>query len=344
MVTLADVGRIAGVSTATVSHVLNQTRYVSDETKERVYAALDETGYQLNPFARALRKDASDLVGFVVSDLANPYSMEIMKGIEAGTRASHRTLVVANTDDDPQLELESFQAFGRNRVAGIITALSAESSPKSLAYLEKADFPVVLVDTPSSDPLDQVIVDGRGPSRTVVEHLIDLGHTRIAVMAGQESNVNNRERVAGWADAMKNHGLNASRSLVRYSGHDTQRTCDQARKLLTAAEPPTAIFATSNRVTEGLLETVGTLGLTMPDDLAVVVFDEPPFANLIQPRLTCIAQPTFDIGTEAVRLMTERIKDRYLPPNRVVLEPTIRHGGSCCSKDFTDSSGGDITG
>ena len=334
MVTLADVGRIAGVSTATVSHVLNQTRYVSDETKERVYAALDETGYQLNPFARALRKDTSDLVGFVVSDLANPYSMEIMKGIEAGTRASHRTLVVANTDDDPQLELDSFEAFGRNRVAGLITALSAESSPKSLDYLKKAEFPVVLVDTPTTEPFDQVIVNGRDPSRTVVEHLIELGHSRIAVMAGQESNANNRERVAGWTNAMQAHGLNCSASLIHYSGRDTQRTRDQARELLTSAEPPTAIFATSNRVAEGLLETVGELGLRMPDDLSVVVFDEPPFANLIQPRLTCIAQPTLEIGTEAVRLMMERITDRDLPPNRVVLEPTIQHGGSCCHGPF----------
>ena len=193
---------------------------------------------------------------------------------------------------------------------------------------------MVLVDTHTTEPFDQVIVNGRDPSRTVVEHLIELGHSRIAVMAGQEPNANNRERVAGWTDAMQAHGLSCSASLIHYSGRDTQRTRDQARELLVSARPPTAIFATSNRVTEGLLETIGELGLRMPDDLAIVVFDDPPFANLIQPRLTCIAQPTFEIGTEAVRLMMERINDHELPPRKVVLEPAMRHGGSCCHGPF----------
>lgn len=331
MVTLADVGRIAGVSTATVSHVLNETRYVSEETKDRVYAALEETGYQLNPFARALRRDASDLVGFVVSDLANPYSMEIMKGIEAKTRASRRTLIVANTDDDPQLERDSFQAFGRHRVSGLITALSANTSPQSIDYLKESGIPVVLVDTPSDEPFDQVLVDNHAPSQQVVEHLIEQGHTRVAVLAGQQSNANTRERVAGWADAMAAHGLEASEDMLRWTGRDTSSAREQAHTLLSGPHPPTAIFATSNRVTQGLLEAIGELGLAMPNDIAVAAFDEPQFANLIRPQLTCVAQPTYKIGTEAVRLMMERIDDPDLPARTVVLEPEIIWGGSSSS-------------
>lgn len=328
---LADVARIAKVSTATVSHVLNGTRYVAPETTKRVKEAIAATGYRGNPFARALRTSTSNMIGFVVSDLSNPYSTSIMEGVEAGARVDHHTLVVSNASEDLELERESVEALIANGVSGLIVAPVMNGSQSNIEYFEKLKVPVVLVDTIYPSPLDQVQVEGRGPSRLLVEHLMDCGFERPAVLAGDKSNRNNAERVAGWLDAFTVRGLSAPLESIYYAGSGAENAKAASLELLTAnSNRPRAIFATSNQMTQGLLEAIGELGLRVPEDIALVGFDLPAFDSLIRPTLTCAVQPTMDVGLEAVRLLLNRDSQNEEPSRVTVLNPTIRHGATCC--------------
>lgn len=330
MVTLSDVARHAGVSTATVSHVLNGTRFVAAETAQRVREALESTGYQVNPFARALRTATTESIGFVASDLSNPYSTAVMKGIEAATRSARHTLLVANSDEDPEMEREAIAALVQRRVDGLVVALTSQSRSETVHELQDLGIPVVLVDAGVEGELDQVLVESRESVRILVEHLIDLGHERIAVLAGSPGNLNSVERTSGWSAALTGRGLQAATELVRHGGIRADTARREFAALLDSPEPPSAVFTSSNQMTLGVWEEINARGLRVPHDIAVIAFDEPSFVNVLSPPLTCIAQPTFSVGLRAVELVFRRIADPGTEQVALRLQPRINHRDSCC--------------
>lgn len=244
MTTMVKVAQLAGVSISTVSHVLNGTRHVGDETRQRVLKAIEETSYRQDALARAMRRSRTDSIGLIVSDGGEPAFAEMIRGVEETAANQGITLLLANSAEDPQREARAVQALLERRVDGLILARAAGSGPDALAEFTNQDTPLVLMDRLSEDPFDQVGVENTAPIRELVEHLTSQGHNRILLVAGDTRVSTLRERHSAFQDAMAAAGIPPSDQLtVTAAG---QEGADAGiEEALSASAPPTAVIACS---------------------------------------------------------------------------------------------------
>ena len=306
MTTMTDVARRAGVSVATVSHVLNETRPVRPDTRAAVLGAIDELGYTHNTLARSLVTSRTRSIGLAVSAISNPYFTEILQGVEAGALEAGYSLLLTDPHDDPQHERKVVQLLHERRVDGMIVAPSAEPSAM-VEYLARREVPTVFLDRLVGDGHDQVCAENTGPVRQLVGHLADLGHTRIGLVAGLPGLSTTTERVQGYREGLRARGLPFAPELLAGGHSAAQGAQDATRRLLTVPQPPTAVITANNAMTIGALRALRELGLEVPRDIALACFDDFSWADLFTPRLTAIAQPSKDIGAAAVRLLLERL-------------------------------------
>jgi len=329
MVTMATVARRAGVSVATVSHVLNGTRYVREETRRLVLDAIDETGYIHNTIARSLVTTSTRTIGLAISAISNPYFMDLVHAIQTEIRHAGYTLLLADTRDDPDEELRVIQSLHQRRVDGYLLAPSADHDRRALRYLADHDLPAVLVDRLAWDHFDQVGTENLQATSELVEHLASKGHHRIALLCGLDGLSTTTERLDGYRLGLERSGLPHDPRFVAPGASDIDPARSAVHHLLALPEPPTAIVAANNRMTIGAMKGLRDLGLTVPDDIALVSFDDFEWADLFHPRLTVVAQPIPDIGAEAVRLLLNRLNDPQQPPQTVRLAPRFIHRESC---------------
>jgi LacI family transcriptional regulator len=332
MVTMADVGRIAGVSKTTVSHVLNGTRPVNRETTERVLKAVERTGYTRNTIARALSRARTQSIGLALSGISNPYFLDVVAGIEAAASRAGYVLLLGDTHEDREQELRLVQALVQHRVDGLLLAPAVGASERSLRYLAGQSLPVVLLDRLASDGLDAVGSENEEPTAWLVEHLAELGHRRIGMVAGFPGLSTAVERVRGYRIGLLRSGLPDDDALIAEGWREASRAA--ARQLLDLPQPPTALVSGANHITIDVLHVLAERGLRVPDDIALVGFDDFDWADILRPRLTTIAQPTWEIGERAVQLLLSRLDDPSLPPRHVRLNATFKHRESCgCHSD-----------
>ncbi|BDH10890.1 LacI family DNA-binding transcriptional regulator [Streptomyces hygroscopicus] len=328
MTTMTDVARRAGVSVATVSHVLNETRPVRPDTRAAVLGAIDELGYTHNTLARSLVTSRTRSIGLAVSAISNPYFTEILQGVEAGALEAGYSLLLTDPHDDPQHERKVVQLLHERRVDGMIVAPSAEPSAM-VEYLARREVPTVFLDRLVGDGHDQVCAENTRPVRQLVGHLADLGHTRIGLVAGLPGLSTTTERVQGYREGLRACGLSFAPELLAGGHSAAQGAQDATRRLLTVPQPPTAVITANNAMTIGALRALRELGLEVPRDIALACFDDFSWADLFTPRLTAIAQPSKDIGAAAVRLLLERLTEPDRPPRTVRLPCTLVHRTSC---------------
>ena len=322
MTTMTDVARRAGVSVATVSHVLNETRPVRPDTRAAVLGAIDELGYTHNTLARSLVTSRTRSIGLAVSAISNPYFTEILQGVEAGALEAGYSLLLTDPHDDPQHERKVVQLLHERRVDGMIVAPSAEPSAM-VEYLARREVPTVFLDRLVGDGHDQVCAENTGPVRQLVGHLADLGHTRIGLVAGLPGLSTTTERVQGYREGLRARGLPFAPELLAGGHSEAQGAQDATRRLLAVPQPPTAVITANNAMTIGALRALRELGLEVPRDIALACFDDFSWADLFTPRLTAIAQPSKDIGAAAVRLLLERLTEPDRPPRTVRLPCTL---------------------
>src|SRR4051794_32672191 len=327
---MADVARLAGVSVTTVSHVINGTRPASERTRRSVLNAIERTGYRPNSIARALARGGTQSLGLAISGLSNPYFMDVVAAVEqAAGRAGH-TLLLGDTREDPEHELRIVRTLAERQVDGLLLAPSVGAREHALPYLESAGIPVVLLDRfVDGVALDQVGCDNEQPTARLVEHLIDLGHTRIAMAIGIPGLSTTHERVRGYQLALKRAGLPFDPQLLAEGGSHRDQAREAMHALLDLAQPPTAVVSGNNFMTIGLLRAISERGLKVPDDIALVGFDDFEWADLFAPRLTVIRQPTTDLGSRAVELLLSRLEDPSRPVRTERLEATFVHRDSC---------------
>jgi LacI family transcriptional regulator len=326
MVTMADVAKLAGVSVTTVSHVVNGTREASAETTRRVLEAVERTGYVHNALARGLARARTQSIGLVVPGLAAPSLAAVIAGAEAeATRAGH-VLLLADSHDDPRQELRVVQALVGRRVDGLLLAPSAGAAELALRHLAGQEVPVVLLDRLLDAGLDQAGVDNEGPTAELVEHVAANGHERIAFLAGRPGISTTAERLRGYRLAIARRGL---AELVADGGSSVDGGAAATAALLDRDAPPTAIVSGNDEMTIGVLRVLRERGVRVPDDVAVVGFDDFPWAPVVEPRLTVLAQPAAELGATAVRLLLERLDEPSRPPRTIRLPPTFVHRGSC---------------
>lgn len=325
---MADVARRAGVSVATVSHVLNGTRPVRPDTRRAVLEAIDELGYTPNTLARSLVTARTRSIGLAVSAISNPYFTEILQGVEAGALAHGYSLLIADPHDDPAHERTVVQLLHERRVDGVIVAPSAE--PAALVeYLARHEVPAVFLDRLIGDGHDQVCAESACHVEELVLHLADLGHTRIGLVAGLPGLSTTVERIAGYRAGLGRRGLPYRAGLLA-DGHSEARGAQEAtHRLLATPEPPTAIITANNAMTIGALRALREAGRRVPDDLALVCFDDFSWADVFSPGLTAISQPSREIGSTAVRLLLDRLENPARPPRTVRLPCTFVHRTSC---------------
>jgi LacI family transcriptional regulator len=325
-VTLRDVARVAGVHPATASRALNdKTRpLVNEDTAQRVLAAAEELGYSPNPIARGLKTNRSYTIGVLIPDLTNPLFPPILRGIEDRLEQAGYTPLIANTDNDPERELLDTQAMRARQVDGIIAA-TARRDHDLFDELLAGGLDLVLVNRWLPDlPVSSATADDRQGMRMGVEHLIELGHRRIAHIAGPLDYSTGLDRHEGFKDAMRGAGIELDPDLILLSEVLTEaegtRLCAQ---LLDSGREFTAIAGANDLLALGCLDVFAERGLRCPDEISVVGFNDMPFAARFQPPLTTIRIPHYEIGTAAGELMLEQLEDPESEPRHVRLEPTL---------------------
>lgn len=330
MTTITDVARLAGVSIATVSHVINGTRPVREETRQRVLAAIAASGYSQHAVARALRRARTDTVALVVTDTGLSVFAEMVRGVELEARRAGYTLFLANSQDDEERETQTLVALRERRVDGILLAPVGEPDPVRLRSVG-GETPFVLLDRLGVPTVDQVGVENVEAVSRLVRHLAWRGHRAVAYVSVGHAAPTLLERRAGYDEAVAACGLISDPSLA-VSLSDARGTRAALRHLLRRRVAPTALVTASQESTVATLRALGELGCSVPDDIAVATFDEFPFAGLFEPQLTSVCQPAFAIGREAMRLLLRR-RDRPDAPQRTVrLDAAIAHRTSCGCK------------
>lgn len=328
MATMADVARAAGVSPATVSHVLNGTRTVLPATSTAVWDAVERCGYIHNTLARSLASGRTNTLGVAIPAITNPYFADTLQGIEAAAVERGYTLLFADPRDLPDHEFTVVSNLHQHRVDGIILAPSADPS-RTVRYLAEHDVSTVLADRILGDGYDQVSAENTESTAELVDHLAELGHHRIGFVAGIDGLSTTGERLTGYRDGLRRNDIDADPELCREgsSASETARLATEA--LFALPQPPTAVITANNAMTIGTMQGLRDLGLRVPDDVALVAFDDFPWADLFAPRLTVVAQPTAEIGAEAVRLLLDRLDDPRRTPVERRLESRFVHRDSC---------------
>jgi DNA-binding LacI/PurR family transcriptional regulator len=338
--TYRDIAQALGVSTATVSRALAGELGVSAEVAQRVRETAESLGYRSNRAARALRKQRADAIGLVISDVENPFFASIARAIE-GVAAEHRhAVLLCNTDEDLDQERLYLDLMIGENVAGVIVAPSAEDIGP-LEQLRDAGIPTVALDrTVTGDPFDAVLVDHRQGARDLVAHLIEHGHQQIAAVMGTTAATPSRERLAGCREAIAaapNARLTVIEGPMRQAV-GVQGTFELGERLAieTLSQPgrPSAVFCANGLISLGVLRAVRRLGLRVPEDIAVVGFDDQPFFDLLDPPLSVAAQPVEELGRAAADLLFGRLATPEREVSTIVLPPTIHFRRSCgCSAE-----------
>ncbi len=332
MKTIRDVAEAAGVSISTVSIALRGTGPVSEATRRKVFAAADAIGYVPNPLARGLRFGASHHLGFIAGDLTNPYSGAVLRVVERCAAASGYTVIVLNSDGDPEREAAALGVLEAQRVAGILLT-PVGYGPAYGDRLRRIARPMVVFDqyVPGAER-DFVGVDSEQAGRVLTEYLLRLGHRRIAFIGGTPGLWSADMRLKGYTQALAAAGIEADPTLIvaaRYRGEEAyQRT----GALLAGLVRPTAIIAANNLMALGALQSLLDLGYRCPADISVVGIDDVPWSGLVKPRLTIVAQPIEELAQAATEWLIERTAqnaDPAMPARRLELPPRFVMGESC---------------
>ncbi len=320
-VTIADVARSAGVSVPTVSKVLNGRADVSTETRGRVQRAISTHGYRRRGPSRGA---TARLVDLVLSDLDSPYFLEVLAGAERASARARVGLVVTVAHSHQTGGGEWLSTLRTRRSAGVVLVVS-QPAPDVVGLLAELRTPLVLLDpVGGSDPtLPTVGATNFTGGLAATEHLVELGHRRVAVITGMPFLLCSQERLEGYRAALGRAGLPADEALVRHGDFQPEGGQRAAAELLDLHDPPTAIFAGSDMQASGVYREARARGLRIPEDLSVIGFDDLAICRYLSPPLTTVRQPLEEMAAEAVRLVLDRHHGEASPPPRVQLATSL---------------------
>jgi DNA-binding LacI/PurR family transcriptional regulator len=328
---LHEVARRADVSVSTVSRVLNVPDKVSADTRIRVERAIEELGYRPSRVARRLRvrRGRAHIVGLIIPDIQNPFYSDIVRGVEDVAYDRDYAVILCNSDESQEREEFYLNVLADESADGVILP-PIHGDEKTTARLSSLSLPVVCLDRRLARlAVDTVVVDNRQGAHDATAHLIGLGHRRIALLDGPLGLSSFRERKEGYLAALQEHGIPADERLIA-SGQPRQEDGRRmAGELLGVDSPPTAVFAASNLITLGALEAIRDRGLDVPRQVAVVGFDDAPWAGLLACPLTTVSQPSYEMGRRAAQLMFDRLDEPERSPALVILAPSLVVRASC---------------
>jgi len=321
MKTMKEVAQRAGVSTATVSHVINNTRFVGREVKAKVLTAMEELHYIPNSVARSLRNQKSFIIGLLVPDISNFFFTAIAEGLEKVLSEKGYHLIISSTRENIEVEINKVKLLEGNFIDGLVIATSANNYSELFNSI-KGDYPVVLIDRkPENYTGLSVLVDNEKGAFNAVDILIKRGHKRIGLITGIEGLSTSKERLKGYMEAFKYNNIPVYNNLIRAGNSKYEGGYNLTKEL--SKESISALFVTNNLMSIGALTALKELKLRVPEDIALIGFDDYPWTNIISPSLSVVKQPSFQIGEVAGELIIKKIKGEVIKEEEIILNTTL---------------------
>lgn len=325
MASIKDVAKAARVSTATVSRVLSNGEHVRPEVRKRVMEAVEQLAYRPNLLARSLRSRQTNTIGLIVSDSRNPFFTSISRAVEDTAYEQGFGLFLCNTDENPEKEAIYLNLMRDENVAGVIFSPTRQTAANFTSL--NVSLPTVIVDRSTGDAeVDMVLLDNVDSAFRLTTHLLEQGFHRIAALS--ETSATGRERYAGYEKALRAYGLSPVAEHVKFVRPKVEAGYVTTLKLIDATQPPDALLTTNSLLAEGALKAIRERDIIIPDDIALVTFDETTWASLVQPPITLIDQPTYEIGQTATELLLQRIADPNRSTRQVILKGRLVVRGS----------------
>lgn len=328
---LKEVAEKAKVSVATVSRALNYPDKVDPTTLSRINKIIKEVNYKPNRVAQRLRikEGHRKIIGLLVPDIQNPFYVDVVRGVEDYAYSRNYALLMSNFAQNKDKEKMYLDIMRSESVDGLILAPYDEYDAEVISLI-KSGIPIVCVDRGLADvPVDVVLVDNEKGAFDAVSLLISKGHKRIAYVGGLPSIPTSQQRKEGYIRAMQSNGLEVDEELIRFGDSKHESGKKITSELLKLETPPTAIFAGNNLITLGALETIHSLGLSVPENVAIIGFDDMPWAISLNPPLTAVKQPGYDIGKQAAGLLYQRIMEPDKLTAKTILNTELIIRSSC---------------
>lgn len=322
MSTIADVAKLAGVSTMTVSRVINNSGYTSQETRERVEKAIQELGYIPNSLARSLRYKRTRTIGLILTDITNPFFTTLARGVEDAASEHGFSVIFCNTDESSEKEGSYVNILTQKQVDGLLLVPTAGSA-ESIELFENRGLPFVLLDrrVPGAE-VDVVRSDSEQGAYELVNYLLSIGHQRIAALGGSLEITSSTDRIEGYHRAMEEANLKHETFRTYFSSYSIEGGYQACKKALSVAPRPTALFAANNFVAVGALRALHEVGLRVPADMSLVAFDDLPAMVGLEPFLTIIEQSAYEMGRRGTQLLLERLDGGGSHESQEILLPT----------------------
>ncbi len=333
-VTIKDIARLANVTPATVSMALNNRPRIGAETRQRIHAIARELGYQPDFIARSLRHRHTNTIGLMIKNIADPFYPQIAWGIGQAAQARGYNLILCNVGDNMVDKATTLQILRGRSVDGIVSTVILDQDPYlETVVAERLPFVAVvrtLRSSPLAEMIDSVTLDNYTGGYQAIEHLYRLGHDRIALIAGSLEASTAADRTRGAQQALKDLGIEMPSGLLVDCRFSRERATEAAHRLMERKEPPTAIFAQDDNMAFGVREAVFARGLRIPEDVALVGFDDVDVAGLAGIDLTTINQKIYEMGALGVNVLLDKIEGRGPPRvQKIVLESTLIIRKSC---------------
>jgi LacI family transcriptional regulator len=319
---ISSIAKQLGVSVSTVSTVINGRGYVSAKMRERIESHLREVDYQPNYVARSLRRRETRIVGLIVPDLADSFYSYLSRGAEDFLKSEDYQLIVADSRETWKRQRDYIQTFCRMMTDGIllVPCLATSAQIESIPILVR-DRPLVYLDrSPLRPPVDSVMIDNSRASFEATDHLIGMGHRRIAIIAEPLNLLSAADRLKGYRRALKTRGIKADPSLICTGSNNTKESAyDIGLRLLTGKRRPTAVVICNNQMTLGFLAALRDCNIACPEQLSMVGFDDCDWSEHVHPPLTVIQQPALEMGATAARILLGRIRDKTPSPYKTTI-------------------------
>lgn len=323
-ITIQDVAERAQVSRATVSRVLNNHPNVASDIRTRVQEAMRDLDYNPNRAARRLRGNSNDVIGLIIPDIQNPVFVAVARGVEDAAYKHQINVLLCNTDDHADKQQAYLNVMLAERAAGLIIVPTHARDGRALLEVQRAGVPVVLLDRQVKHfQADTIKADNVLGARMAIRHLFELGRRRIAMIGGLQYLTPAQERYQGYVEALRDAGLGIDETLVMNGDFKPEGGYRIARELMALANPPDAIFAANSLMAMGALTALHDLQIRVPEAVALVSFDDVPWAENLNPPLTAVAQPAYELGVQAVEMLRRRFTHPDVPIQTVILQPRL---------------------
>lgn len=333
-ITIKDVAKKAGVSISTVSRVINDSKPVTDEVKQKVLDVIKETGYIPNPLARSLVTKKSQLIGVIVPEVSDSFVNEILNGVEEIAKMYDYEILLANTYSDKEQELKSINLLRAKQVEGIVM-ISWKVEEEHVDYMQKCGIPASYISKTARDyDIHTVSTSNVDATYDMTKYLLDKGHQKIAfVMTSKDDTVLEIERLTGYEKALNERNINLDQSLIKHGTTTYEGGYSSMKELLDEGIVPHAAFVTGDEAAIGAINAICDAGYKVPEDISVAGFNDVKIAKMYRPKLTTVHQPLYDMGAVAIRMVIKMINNETLEEKKIELPYKIEERDSVIERN-----------